>query len=134
MTTQQIDFMSAGHVAAMNELLRDAPAVREACADLDRPHHMLYRLAHGPHGGDVHWCLTFDETVQFELCDHPAPDVLLTGDWRTMIQALHDTRAGRASSPEIVVTDDQQLFARLQAIFEIARGPATIVTVLPDLA
>ncbi|MGH4001452.1 MAG: hypothetical protein ACRDTJ_28780 [Pseudonocardiaceae bacterium] len=134
MTTQQIDFMSPEHVAVMNGLLRDSAAVRDACKELDRPHRMVYRLANGPGGRDVHWCVTFHETVRFELCDHSAPDVLLTGDWRAMIRALHDARAGEASSPELVLTGDQQVFERLSAIFEVARGPSTIVTVLPDPA
>ena len=133
MTEHKIKFMSAEHVAAMNELLRDAPEVRDVCSVLDREHVMAYRLTGGPDGRDVLWSVIFGDTVQFELRDDDAPDVLLVGDWGAMIRTLHDARSGSATSPDLTLTAEPEVFARLNAIFDIARPVAMVDTALPDL-
>src|SRR5690606_4086100 len=76
-----VEFMSAEHINVMNELLRDAPDVRAACAQLSQPRTMTYRLTDGPGGQVVHWTITFADTVQFSLDEAPAPDVRFVGDW-----------------------------------------------------
>lgn len=131
---KRTEFMSHEHVAAMNDRLRTADDVRAACRELGQPRAMLYRLRNGPDGGsDVFWTLTYEDTIQFALADHPDPDVVLTGDWHTMLRAVRAARSGESAAPDLQVQGDPEVFARLNAILDIARPVATLDTVIPDV-
>jgi hypothetical protein len=129
----QPEFMSAEHVAAMNLRLRDDQAVRAACRRIDDgPHVMLYRLRDGSAGEDVLWAVHVDETVRFELADHLHPDVVLTGDWWRMIEAVRAGREGRAVEADLRVEGDLRVVASLMAVLDVARPVATMPTSLPE--
>src|SRR5688500_6663174 len=96
-------FMYADHVAAMNAILEDNPAVRAACATLPQPRAMSYRLADGHDGNTVHWTTTFSDTARFSLVEHPSPDIVFVGDWRQMVRASKANRDGETVDPGVTV-------------------------------
>jgi hypothetical protein len=121
-----MEFMSAEHVDTMNALLADAPTVREACGRLSRPYVIAYRLSDGPGGQDVHWTLTFDETVQFGLTEHPHPDVVIVGDWTDMIAATVSSRTGAPREPNVTYEGDPDALKMTDPALEAARAIATV--------
>ncbi|MBP2367501.1 hypothetical protein JOF36_003197 [Pseudonocardia parietis] len=94
-----VRFMSPEHIAAMNALLEDAPAVRAECARLPRPRVVSYALTDGPDGQVVHWTMTFSDTIRFSLEKASAPDVRFVGDWARMIRATSAGRDGTQVDP-----------------------------------
>ena len=126
-----VEFMSAEHVAAMNALLEDAPSVRKACSELPVPRVMAYRLADGPDGGDVHWAMTFTDTVRFSLQEHPEPDVCFVGDWTKMILASQGSREGEPQDPNLTIEGDAAVLAEIGAALEVARSVATVPVDFP---
>lgn len=133
MPASSLEFMSPDHVAVMNERLRTADDVRDACRALDGPRVLLYRLRNGPDGRVVFWTLIYEDTIQFSLEDHDSPDVVLTGDWQTMISAVQAARDGGTSAPNLQIRGDTTVFAQLNEIFDIARPVATLYTAIPDI-
>jgi hypothetical protein len=128
-----MEFMSEEHVAAMNALLEDAPQVREACAQLDRPRTMSYRLADGPAGRDVHWAVTFTDTVRFSLDEKAEPDVLLVGSWTQMIRASRANRHGEQIDPGVSIEGDAAVLAEVGPVLEASRAAATLPVQFPDV-
>jgi hypothetical protein len=125
-------FMSPEHVAAMNQVLARDEAIRQACAELDEPRVLAFRLSDGPGGADVHWTITFDGTLRFSLDEYSSPDILITGDWRRMIRATEAGRRGAAIDPGVEVHGDPALLAQLMEIFELGRKVATFDVRFPD--
>ena len=127
-----LEFMSADHVAAMNALLEDAPQVRKACAGLSGDRSMGYRLVGGPDGADVHWTVTFTDTVRFFLTEQMTPDVLFVGDWRQMIRASKASRDGEQLDPAVSIVGDAAVLAEIGPVMETARSVATLPITFPD--
>jgi hypothetical protein len=128
-----MEFMSAEHVKAMNQVLEQSEEVRRACTSLDGPKVLAFRLSDGPGGADVHWALTYGNTMRFSLDEHPSPDVLITGDWKRMIRAVAAGRRGEAADPGVEIIGDQELFLRLNQILELGRGVATFEVSFPAI-
>jgi hypothetical protein len=128
-----MEFMSPEHVEAMNRVLDQDEAIRQACAGLDGPRVLAFRLSDGPGGTDVHWTLTFDRTMRFSLDEHPSPDILMTGDWKRMIQATEAGRRGEALDPGVEIHGDLAVLAQLMEIFELGRRIATFEVSFPEV-
>jgi len=129
----RMEFMSPEHVAVMNERLRAADDVRVACRGLDQPRVMLFRLRTGPDKGrDIFWTLTYEDTMQFALDEHTSPDIILTGEWQTMVRAVQAARVGEPAAPDLQMHGDPEVFAQLNEILDIARPVATLDTAIPD--
>lgn len=128
-----MEFMSADHVSAMNALLEDAPQVRKACAGLSGDRSMAYRLVDGPDGAEVHWTVTFTDTVRFFLTEHVTPDVLFVGDWRQMIRASKANRNGEQLDPGVSIVGDSAVLAEIGPVLETARSVATVPITFPDV-
>lgn len=133
MPASSLEFMSPDHVAVMNERLRTADGVRDACRALGRSRVLLYRLRNGPEGRDVFWALIYEDSLRFALEDHDNPDVVLTGDWQTMVRAVQAARDGEASAPNLQMHGDAEVFARMNEILDIARPVATLHTGIPNI-
>ena len=124
-------FMSAEHVEAMNEVLLEAPTVRQACARLGRPRVLSYLLTGGPDGEAVHWTICFDHTIRFLLEEARSPDVRLVGDWKRMIGAVGDSRTGTKTDPGLSMEGDVTVLAEIEAVLEVGRSVATIQVEVP---
>jgi hypothetical protein len=128
-----VEFMSEDHVATMNALLHAAPTVRSECAKLDRPYVIAYELLEGPAGETLHWHVAFEETVQFGLVGHPAPDVIVTMAWRDMVLSSAAGRRGEEHDTDAVVDGDQDALVLTAPAFAAARAVATVPLTFPTV-
>ena len=127
-----VRFMSPEHVAAMNAILEADENVRAACAELEKPVTLGYRLTDGPDGETVHWRMTFTDTVRFSLDDTEA-DLLLTGDWATMVRASRAQREGQVIDPGVVPTGDLSAIQATSRVFALAQAVATVPVAFPEV-
>lgn len=125
--------MSPVHIAAMNELLHDAPDVRSACAQLRGPRVMSYTLTDGPDGAVVHWTISFTDTVQFALEEVPSPDVRLVGDWAQTIRAAIAAREGQQMDPGISIEDAGSVLSEIDDALQAAQAVTTVPVEFPPL-
>jgi hypothetical protein len=125
-------FMSAQHVAAMNDILDRSPEVRAACALLPGPRTVGYRLAHGPDGATVHWAVTFQETVVFGL-DWRDADVVFVGDWAAAVRSAQARREGGAVDPALSVEGDAAVLKEVGPALAAAAAIAVVPVEFPDL-
>lgn len=127
-----VEFMSQQHVERMNQLLAASAEVRAACASLPAPRVLGYRLTNGPGGQTVHWRMSFQDTVQFQLEDLPS-DVLYVGDWSLMIRASRSSREKEAVDPQVVVEGDPAVLAEIGPVMAVARTVATLDVHFPEV-
>jgi hypothetical protein len=125
--------MSKEHVAAMNERLREDEGVRAECGKLGRPYAMAYRLSDGPVGETVHWTMSFDDTVQFSLDEHPSPDISFVGDWSRMVRASAANRKGEQLDPGVRLEGDVSVMETVGPVFAKAQSVATLPVDFPDV-
>ncbi|MGO4258843.1 hypothetical protein [Marmoricola sp. RAF53] len=92
----------------MNDLLRDDEGIRAACAQLDRLRAMTFRVVDVPVGEHIFWTITYRDTLQFSLTDHP-PDIMVTATWDDMVRATRSSRAGSPTKPELSVQGSEAL-------------------------
>lgn len=128
-----MEYMSAEHMAAMNELLQSAPEVRAACDQLGESRVMSYLLTNGPDHEDVHWTITFTDTIRFSPEEAAAPDLRFTGDWRQMIRSARAGREGKQIDPGVAIDGDPAICAAILTAFESARGIATLPVEFPTV-
>lgn len=126
-----MEFMSAEHIAAMNAILEGDPAVRAACTGLSRPYEMTYVLSDGPGGGDVHWTITFGDTMRFSLHEVPSADVRFIGDWKQMIRASSAGRRGEQVDAGVTIEGDTAALAEISPVLEVGRDVATMPVDFP---
>ncbi|PKW16227.1 hypothetical protein [Saccharopolyspora spinosa] len=128
-----MEFMSVEHVAAMNKLLQDAPDVRSACTQLSRARVVSYLLTGGPNGEEVHWTITFGDTVQFSLEEASSPDARFVGDWTQMIRAVSAGRGGAQVDAGVSIDGDGSVLAGINTTLETARAVATVPVEFPSV-
>lgn len=126
-------FMSAEHVAHMNELLAVDTASRAACAALDRRWNMVYELSEGTE--TVWWTMRFDpaDGVSFSL-QPPAQsaDVLFRGDHRAVLDAMRRLKAGEKDLQlPLTQSGDPEGLTVIGAAYQAAHAAAAIRTEIP---
>lgn len=123
-------FMSPEHVARMNELLATDPVSKAECAKLDRCWNMVYELSHGAQ--TVWWTMRFDpaQGVSFHLqAPAHAADILLRGEYRTMMEFMRATKAGEPAGTEpVTLSGEPDGMKIIGAAFQAAGQAATLET------
>lgn len=129
------EFMSPDHVAQMNRLLSGSSAVRAAAASLGSTYTMTYQLLDAPHGTE-YWTIEISPSgMQFLLGAPKSPsDVTITSDWATTMRSAQAQKDGRAEAdPDVQVSGDPALMARMDRVLEIARTEATVESRIPGV-
>jgi hypothetical protein len=126
-------FMSAEHVATMNDLLAASAEVAAATQALDRQYLIVYELDRD--GRLERWSVTLGPgELRFGLGEAGQPDLRLTGDWRRAVAASRLAREGQASDPGLAMEGDIGVLERLAPILAAAQSVATVAVEWPDTA
>ena len=127
-------FMSAEHVARMNELLSADADSKAECAKLDRRYWMVYELADAD--GTVWWSVEFnpDVGVRFSLQAPVAgePQILYRGDYRAVVKATQRSKQGDTAAEPVTTHGDPNVLAIIAPAFAAAGRAATIPSEFPD--
>lgn len=107
-------FMSAEHVALINERLAQSAEVAEACSRISRPCDIAYLLQDTRANAPVHWSMHFGpDGAWLGLDPIDTPDVTLVGDYWKLIEASKRAReGGRRDDPDLdlKVVGDESIF------------------------
>jgi pimeloyl-ACP methyl ester carboxylesterase len=127
-------FMSPEHVAIMNARVARAAEVQRRCAALGRSYIVAYVLTDAPLGASAHWRVEAGpgSGVRFALGPATA-DVTIHCDYRAMLAATQDARAGRPASPPGARTEgDAEALRAVAEILALARAAATVDVDFPE--
>lgn len=128
-------FMSADHVAAMNDLLAGSDAVKAAASSLDREYAMEYQLTDSPTGDMAYWVMRFSaDGVSFGLTPSVDPDIVFRGAWRDAVAEARASREGRDDgSSSIEMTGEPAVLEAIAPVFAAAQQVATLQVDWPEL-
>ncbi len=126
-------FMSAEHVARMNEILAaDAPS-KAACAVLQRRWNLVYELSEG--ADTVWWTMSFDPAtgVAFSLAPPgQTGDIVFRGDHKAMLRWMRQSKAGAAvGAMPLQQLGDPGTMTVIGPAFAAAQKVATLDTEIP---
>ena len=122
--------MSPEHVHLMNERLAQAPEVSQLLEALEAPLSLAYVLSNGPAGETVYWSVELGPSVRFGLAPLANADVLMRGEWSTMIQVVRGEQPEEPIVPLGAAADVERVGALLEAL----RPYATVDTEIPQTA
>jgi hypothetical protein len=128
--------MSAAHVDAMNQRLRESPEMQTVTARLTRELVLSYELRHGPHGETVHWTLyAGPQGAHFTLA---APEgksgVTIHAFWSEMIRAAKANRKGESHEVVTEIRGDESMMIDIEKVLAVARDVATLECEFPEVS
>jgi len=120
-------FMSAAHVRAMNQVVRQSTELQALTAKLPREVALTYELHEAPAGETVYWTLrTGPGGTEFSLSkpDRP-PDVTIRATWVEVIRAARAGRKAEHHPVELEVRGDESILRTIEDVLAVVRRVAT---------